>query len=136
MKEERGTVLIIFVGMLATFIATFICAFNIYSVIRDQQDLRNIVDQAALSGTNQIDLNSYYNSQLVNNVNLNSSQVENQVRLFIKSMIKEQEILNLNISIIGDEVSVTIEKKSKLPFGIGLNYVTVSAVASAKLQVS
>jgi hypothetical protein len=51
-------------------------------------------------------------------------------------MIKEQEILNLNISIIGDEVSVTIEKKSKLPFGIGLNYVTVSAVASAKLQVN
>lgn len=134
--REEGTVLIIFVGLLSVFIACFICAVNIYSIIGQQQYLRNLVDQAALLGTNQIEMASYYKSSQLNDVKLDSVEVSKAVNDFVKDSYLDSDISRLILETNNSEVSVFIEIKSKLPIGIGIDFVKVSALASAKLQVN
>lgn len=135
-ESEKGTVLLIFVGFLSVFIASFISATNIYSVISDQQYLRNVVDQAALVGTNKIDLESYYKSELTDRLILDSIEVDKSIRDFIKGRYPEGEVTKLEISTDKSQIRVNTEKKSHLPFSIGLTHVKVSASATAVLQVN
>jgi len=134
-RNETGTILLIFVGMLSVFISCFICAVNIYSVVSQQQYLRNVVDQASLVGTNQIDLDSYYKFGISRDIALDNSKVQESITNFIESNYDKSEIIRIKIETFDSHVSVFIEKKSNLPIGIGLNFVKISAMASAKLQV-
>ena len=96
-KSETGTILLIFVGMLSVFISCFICAVNIYSVVSQQQYLRNVVDQASFVGTNQIDLDSYYKLGFSRNVALDSSKVQEEVLNFVESNYDKREIIRINV---------------------------------------
>lgn len=134
-KNEAGTILLIFVGMLSVFISCFICAVNIYSVVSQQQYLRNVVDQATLVGTNQIDLDSYYKFGISRDVALDNSGVQEKVTNFIESNYDKSEIIRIKVETLDSNISVFVEKKCNLPFGFGLSFVKISAMASAKLQV-
>jgi hypothetical protein len=134
-KNETGTILLIFVGMLSVFISCFICAVNIYSVVSQQQYLRNVVDQASLVGTNQIDLDSYYKFGISRDIALDNSKVQESITNFIESNYDKSEIIGIKIETFDSNVSIFVEKKCNLPIGIGLNFVKISAMASAKLQV-
>lgn len=134
-KNETGTILLIFVGMLSVFISCFICAVNIYSVVSQQQYLRNVVDQASFVGTNQIDLDSYYKFGISRDVALDNSKVQESITNFIESNYDKSEIIRVKVETFDSNVSVFVEKKCNLPIGIGLNFVKISAMASAKLQV-
>lgn len=133
--RQDGTVLLLFVGLLSVFISTFICAVNVYSVISDQQYLRNVVDQAALIGTNQIELNFYYNQGLTSNLQLDDVEVQHKITSYLKETYDPSEILTIKIDTAGSEVNVLVEKKSILPIQFGISDVKISAIASAKLQV-
>lgn len=135
-NSEKGTILLIFVGFLSVFIASFISATNIYSIISDQQYLRNVVDQAALVGTNKIDLESYYTSELTDRLILDSKEVDKSIRDFVLRRYPGGEIIKLEILTDRSQIRVNIEKKSILPFSIGLTHVKVSASATAVLQVN
>jgi hypothetical protein len=134
-KNETGTILSIFVGILSVFISCFICAVNIYSVVSQQQYLRYVVDQASLVGTNQIDLDSYYKFGISRDIALDNSKVQESITNFIESNYDKSEIIGIKIETFDSNVSVFVEKKCNLPIGIGLNFVKISAMASAKLQV-
>ena len=134
-KNETGTILLIFVGMLSVFISCFICAVNIYSVVSQQQYLRNVVDQASFVGTNQIDLNSYYKFGISRDIALDRSKVQEEVTKFVESNYDKSEIIRINVETFDSNVSVFVEKKCTLPLGFGLSFVKISAMASAKLQV-
>jgi len=134
-KNETGTILLIFVGMLSVFISCFICAINIYSVMSQQQYLRNVVDQASFVGTNQIDLDSYYKFGISRDVALDNSKVQEKITNFVESNYNKSEIVIIKIETFDSNVSVFVEKKCNLPIGFGLNFVKISATASAKLQV-
>lgn len=134
-KNETGTILLIFVGMLSVFISCFICAVNIYSVVSQQQYLRNVVDQASFVGTNQIDLDSYYNFGISRNVVLDSSKVQEEVINYVESNYDKSEIIRINVETFDSNVSVFVEVKCNLPIGFGFSFVKISAMASAKLQV-
>ena len=121
--------------MISVFISCFICAVNIYSVISQQQYLRNVVDQASLLGTNQIDLDSYYKYGISGEVTLDHSKAQESIINFIASNYQQNEIIRIKVETIDSDVSVFVEKKSKLPIGIGLTFVKISAMASAKLKV-
>ncbi len=133
--RQDGTVLIIFVGLLSVFISAFICAVNVYSVISDQQYLRNVVDQAALIGTNQIELNYYYSQGLTKDLQLDDVEVHRKITSYLKETYVSSEILTIRIDTAESEVNVLVEKKSSLPIRFGISYVKISAFASAKLQV-
>ena len=135
-NNERGTILLIFVGFLSVFIGCFISATNIYSIISDQQYLRNVIDQATLSGTNNIKLESYYTTELSDQVVLDPEKVDKFIRGFINERYQESDVTKLEILTVNSQVSVNIEKKSHLPFTIGLNYVKIRASATAVLQVN
>lgn len=134
-KNEAGTILLIFVGMLSVFISCFICAVNIYSVMSQQQYLRNVVDQASFVGTNQIDLDSYYKFGISRDVILDKLKVQEAVTVFVENNYDHSEIIRIKVETFDSNVSVFVEKKCNLPFGLGLNFVKISAIASAKLQV-
>ena len=134
-KNEAGTILLIFVGMLSVFISCFICAVNIYSVVSQQQYLRNVVDQATFVGTNQIDLDSYYKFGISRDVALDNSRVQEKVTNFIESNYDKSEIIIIKVETFDSNISVFFEKKCNLPIGFGLSFVKISAMASAKLQV-
>jgi hypothetical protein len=134
-KNETGTILLIFVGMLSVFISCFICAVNIYSVVSQQQYLRNVVDQASFVGTNQIDLDSYYKFGISRDIALDRSKVQEEVIKFVESNYDKSEIIRINVETFDSNVSVFVEKKCNLPIGFGLSFVKISAMASAKLQV-
>lgn len=134
-KNETGTILLIFVGMLSVFISCFICAVNIYSVVSQQQYLRNVVDQASFVGTNQIDLDSYYKFGISRNVALDRSKVQEEVINYLESNYDKSEIIRIKVETFDSNVSVFVEKKCNLPIGLGLSFVKISAMASAKLQV-
>ena len=134
-KNETGTILLIFVGMLSVFISCFICAVNIYSVVSQQQYLRNVVDQASFVGTNQINLDSYYKFGITRDIALDVSEVQAKVIKYVESNYDKSEIIRVNVETFDSNVSVFVEKKCNLPIGFGLSFVKISAMASAKLQV-
>ena len=134
-KNETGTVLLIFVGMLSVFISCFICAVNIYSVVSQQQYLRNVVDQASFVGTNQINLDSYYKFGISRDVALDSLKVQEEVINFVESNYDKSEIIRIKVETFDSYISVLVEKKCNLPIGFGFSFVKISAMASAKLQV-
>ncbi|MFM1986352.1 MAG: hypothetical protein RIS18_569 [Actinomycetota bacterium] len=133
-QKQNGTILIIFVGLLSVFIASTICVININSVVSQQQYLRNVVDQATLIGVNQIDLNHYYNYGISRELILDAPEVKKAVSNYIYKSYLNSEILHLDISTNSGEVEVYLEKRSKLPFDLGINFVKISALARAKLQ--
>lgn len=135
-SNERGTILLIFVGFLSVCIASFITATNIFSIISDQKSLRNVVDQAALIGTNQINLEYYYTTELSDQVILDSREADKFIRDFVNARYQAAEVIKLEIVTLNSQVSVNIEKKSYLPFSIGLDYVKIRASATAMLQVN
>lgn len=135
-SNERGTILLIFVGFISVFIASFIAATNIYSIISDQQYLRNVVDQATLIGTNQINLEYYYTTELSDQVILDPREADKFIREFVNARYQEAEVTKLEIVTLNSQVSVNIEKKSYLPFSIGLDHVKIRASATAMLQVN
>jgi len=134
-NNQTGTILLIFVGMLSVFISCFICAVNIYSIVSQQQYLRNVVDQASLIGTNQIDLDSYYRFGISREVTLENVKVKESVVSFLESNFQKNEFIRITVETFDSTVSVFVEKNCNLPIGIGLNFVKISATASAKLQV-
>jgi hypothetical protein len=95
-----------------------------------------VVDQAALVGTNKIDLESYYTSELTDRLILDSKEVDKSIRDFVLRRYPGEEILKLEILTDRSQIRVNIEKKSILPFSIGLTHVKVSASATAVLQVN
>ena len=135
-SNERGTILLIFVGFLSVCIASFITATNIFSIISDQKSLRNVVDQAALIGTNQINLEYYYTTELSDQVILDSREADKFIRDFVNARYQAAEVIKLEIVTLNSQVSVNIEKKSYLPFSMGLDYVKIRASATAMLQVN
>ena len=94
--RQDGTVLIVFVGLLSVFISAFICAVNVYSVISDQQYLRNVVDQAALIGTNQIELNYYYSQGLIKDLQLDDVEVHRKITSYLKETYVSSEIITIS----------------------------------------
>ena len=134
-KNETGTILLIFVGMLSVFISCFICAVNIYSVVSQQQYLRNVVDQASFVGTNQIDLDSYYKFGISRDIALDRLKVQEEVTKFVESSYDKSEIIRIKVDTLDSSVIIFVEKKCNLPIGFGLSFVKISAMASAKLQV-
>ncbi len=135
-SNDRGTILLIFVGFLSVCIASFITATNIFSIISDQKSLRNVVDQAALIGTNQINLEYYYTTELSDQVILDSREADKFIRDFVNARYQAAEVIKLEIVTLNSQVSVNIEKKSYLPFSIGLDHVKIRASATAMLQVN
>lgn len=134
-ENEAGTILLIFVGILSVFISCFICAVNIYSVVSQQQYLRNVVDQASFVATNQIDLDSYYKFGISRDIALDNLKVQEKVSNFIESNYDKSEIVRIEVDTFDSKVSVFVETECNLPIGIGLSFVKISAMASAKLQV-
>ena len=134
-KNETGTILLIFVGMLSVFISCFICAVNIYSVVSQQQYLRNVVDQASFVGTNQIDLDSYYKFGISRDIALDRLKVQEEVTKFVESSYDKSEIIRIKVVTLDSSVTIFVEKKCNLPIGFGLSFVKISAMSSAKLQV-
>ena len=96
-SNEKGTILLIFVGFISVFIASFIAATNIYSIISDQQYLRNVVDQATLIGTNQINLEYYYTTELSDQVILDPREADKFIREFVNARYQEAEVTKLEI---------------------------------------
>ena len=96
-SNDRGTILLIFVGFLSVFIASFIAATNIYSIISDQQYLRNVVDQATLIGTNQMNLEYYYTTELSDQVILDPRQADKFIREFVNARYQEAESPSLRL---------------------------------------
>jgi len=134
-KNQKGTILLIFVGMLSVFISCFICAVNIYSVVGQKQYLRNVVDQASFMGTNQINLDSYYKNGITREIALDNTKVQESVINFIESNYEKNDFVRIKVETFDSNVSVFVEKNCNLPIGIGLKFVKISATASAKLQV-
>ena len=134
-KNQKGTILLIFAGMLSVFISCFICAVNIYSVISQKQYLRNVVDQASLIGTNQIDFDSYYKYGISREIVLEKARARDSILNFVESNYQKNEINRIEVETFDSNILVSVEKNCNLPIGIGLKFVKISATASAKLQV-
>ncbi|MFM7989161.1 MAG: pilus assembly protein TadG-related protein, partial [Candidatus Fonsibacter sp.] len=68
--NQRGSILILIIGLISIFVSIFIVVVNISSIYYQKQKLQSVIDQAVLLGTNYIDSNSYYNNSLLNVLNL------------------------------------------------------------------
>jgi len=134
-ENQKGTILLIFAGMLSVCISCFTCAVNIYSVLGQKQYLRNVVDQASFIGTNQIDLESYYKYGLTREIALDNRKVQETIINFVESNYDKKDFIRIKVETFDSNVSVSIEKNCNLPIGIGIKFAKISATASAKLQV-
>jgi hypothetical protein len=132
-KSESGTILLIFICFITIFVACTVCVVNLYSIVSEKQYLRNICDQAALVGTNEIDFKNYYLQGATQEINLDNHAAEVRITEYIETQIPINQISKINILIVDNEVSILLEKKSNLPFNLGIDGVKISAFASAKL---
>lgn len=108
---------------------------NISSIYFQKQKLQSIADQAALMGTNHIELNSYYRNSLLSVLNLDEISVKSEVNRHIFESFEFSDISKLNISVKNNEVLVDILLNHDLPFGFPFKSVSINATSSAKLMV-
>lgn len=108
---------------------------NISSIYYEKQKLQSTIDQAALLGTNYIDLDNYYHNSLLAGLNLDKTDVQVSVHQYIREKYDDSSITNLKIDVFSNEVLIEIFLRHYLPFEIPFKSVSIKAISSAKLMV-
>ena len=97
--------------------------------------MQSVIDQAALLGTNYLDLPSYYQNSLLSVLSLDEFRVQNEVNNYIKENYNSSNIKVLKINVLNNEIYIDIVLNHYLPFEIPYRFISINATTSAKLML-
>ncbi len=135
MTNQKGTILLVFVGLVSLVLSSFVLALNVYTVVSAKQYLSQLTDQAALRGSLEIRDESYYSGNLLTALELDGAKAQKVIHEYLNNSNIKTEIKNISVSTNGNSIKVSIQRSVNLPFGLWANPITISASATAILQV-
>lgn len=108
---------------------------NLTTIYFQEQKLQSVLDQAALMGTNYLDLESYYHNSLLNTLQLDKEKITIVIDDFLTSNYSNKGVNYSRINVIGNEVTVELSINQQLPFQFPFEFVRINGLSSAKLVV-
>lgn len=135
MKNQNGSVSLIVIIFTTIIIATITVSTNIGFLFLQKQNLQELIDQAALSGVQEIDLTSYYQNGLTKELKLDKSEATLKVQEFILRNSKFEDEVRSKIVFSQGEISVNGEVSISPPLVANLVKFPIRASASARFVV-
>ena len=114
--DDRGTVLVLGVGLIAVALLALLIAVNACSAFLQRSSLLSVADAAALAGAQAIDVDAYYANGATEGTRLDPAQVQSVVTRQIRRADGASDIAVERIDTDGRTVRVRLTRPLVLPF--------------------
>lgn len=133
-RDERGSVLLLGIGMIVVGILAVAVAVDVSAAFLQRRALMSLGDSAALAGAQSIDLDSYYANGASIGTRLSPVAVASAARRQVGIARGSDEIAIESITTDGVTVRVRLSEQLRLPFFGSLRSDRVRIESSARLD--
>jgi len=133
-RDERGSVLLLGIGMIVIGILAVAVAVDVSAAFLQRRALMSLGDSAALAGAQSIDLDSYYANGASIGTRLSPAAVASAARRQVGIARGSDEIAIESITTDGVTVRVRLSEPLRLPFFGSLRSDRVRIESSARLD--
>lgn len=133
-RDERGSVLLLGIGMIVVGILAVAVAVDVSVAFLQRRALMSLGDSAALAGAQSIDLDSYYANGASIGTRLSPAEVASAARRQVGIARGSDEIAIESITTDGITVRVRLSEPLRLPFFGSLRSDRVRIESSARLD--
>ena len=133
-RDERGSVLLLGIGMIVVGILAVAVAVDVSVAFLQRRALMSLGDSAALAGAQSIDLDSYYANGAAIGTRLSPAEVASAARRQVGIARGSDEIAIESITTDGITVRVRLSEPLRLPFFGSLRSDRVRIESSARLD--
>lgn len=134
MKEDKGSILVLGVGLAVICIALVTTLVNVSTVWIARNNLDSVADGAALAAVQAVDTRSVYTNGIGSALRLNGTQARAKAKLYVSRANMHGDVHNARIvsmQVTGHTVAVTLASDIELPFGYLATTHTVAATSRA-----
>ena len=134
MKDDKGSILVLGVGLSVICLALITTLVNVTTVWIARNTLDSVADGAALAAVQAIDTQSVYTKGLDSALRLNGAQARAKAQAYISKANTQGDVRKVrmtSIQVSAQSVAITLTSDIQLPFGYLATAHTVSASSRA-----